>query len=193
MQAVCIVGSPRNNGSTAYVVDKVIEGMKENDIKVKRYCLGNMNINFCYGCKKCYEKDGRCVQKDDMDLIMKDIFESDIIVIASPSYWGDITGQLKVFFDRSTPYGDTNENRQVIPNGKKGISIAIRAGKTDRENIHILESIEHYFDHLSIKPIARLSIRETDTLEDLLKNHRNEINEAYEIGKNIKNLIMQTK
>lgn len=190
MQAVCIIGSPKNNGSTSYVVDKLIEGMKENNIEVKRYCLGDMNINFCCGCKKCYEKGGKCVQKDDMDLIMKDVIESDIVVIASPSYWGDITGQLKVFFDRNTPYGDTNENRRVIPSDKKGIAIAIRAGKTDRENIHILESIEHYFGHLGIIPISRLSIKETDTLEDLLRNHKKEIDEAYEIGKNIKNLIM---
>jgi multimeric flavodoxin WrbA len=187
MRAVCIIGSPRSNGSTAYVIDKIIEGMKENNIEVNRYCLGNMKINYCLGCKKCYEY-GKCIQNDDFDTIMKDLFVADIVVIGSPSYWGDITGQLKVFFDRNTLYCDTNENRVEVPKGKKGISVAIRAGKSERENIHIIESIEHYYGHLGISPIGSVSITGVDTISDLM-DKSNEINNAYEIGKNIINLL----
>lgn len=188
MKAICIIGSPRTNGSSAIIVDKVIQGMKETNIVVSRYCLGDMSINFCLGCKRCYEDGGRCVQNDDMDVIMNDLIESDIIIIASPSYWGDITGQLKVFFDRSTPYCDTNEKRRNIPKGKKGISIAIRAGQSNRENIHIIESIEHYFGHLGIKPIGSLSIKGVNTIEDLYKKE-DELNKAHELGKSILNLL----
>lgn len=188
MKAICIIGSPRSNGSSSIIVDKIIEGMREVGIEASRYCLGKVNIGFCIGCKKCYEEGGRCVQKDDMDTIMKDLFESDIVIIASPSYWGDITGQLKVFFDRNTPYSDTNENRISIPTGKKGISVAIRAGHSDRENLHIIESIEHYYGHLGIKPIGRLSIRGVDTVEDLYRK-KEEIDKAYELGKDINNLL----
>ncbi len=188
MKAICINGSPRSNGSSGRLIDKMIEGMKEVGIVSSRYCLGKVNINFCLGCKKCYEIGGRCVQKDDMDPIMKDLFEADIVVIASPSYWGDITGQLKVFFDRNTPYGDTNANRVSIPTGKKGISIAIRAGQTDRENQHIIESIEHYYNHLGIKPIGCLSITGVDTVEDLYKK-KEELDKAYELGKNILQML----
>ncbi len=189
MKAVCIIGSPRNNGSTAYLVDKVITGMRECNIDVTRFCLGDCNINYCYGCKKCYDKGGQCVQNDDISIIMKEIFEADIVLIASPSYWGDITGQLKVFFDRNTPYCDTNANRQIVPSGKKGISIAVRAGKTERENIHIMESIEHYFGHLGIEPIARLSVNQTDTISDLLTEHQDEIEQAYQLGKNVLSMV----
>ena len=65
MKAVCIIGSPRTNGSTAYLVDKVIEGMKETNIQTKRYCLGDLKINYCCGCKHCY-KMGICIQNDDV-------------------------------------------------------------------------------------------------------------------------------
>lgn len=188
MKAICIIGSPRSNGSSGIIIDKIIEGMRETGIDSCRYCLGKANINFCFGCKKCYEDGGRCVQKDDMDIIMKDLFDADVVIIASPSYWGDITGQLKVFFDRSTPYCDTNEKRISFPTGKKGISVAIRAGQSDRENLHIIESIEHYYGHLGIKPIGRLSIRGVDTVEDLYSK-KEQIDEAYELGKNIINLL----
>lgn len=188
MKAICIIGSPRSNGSTGIIIDKIIEGMKETGIVSIRYCLGNVHINFCLGCKKCYQDGGLCVQKDDMETIMKDLIEADVVIIASPSYWGDITGQLKVYFDRSTPYCDTNENRSRIPAGKKGISVAIRAGQTDRENLHIIESIEHYYGHLGIEPVGRLSIRGIDTVDDLYQR-KEEIDKAYELGKNIVHLL----
>ena len=72
MKAICIIGSPRSHGSSGIIIDKMIEGMKEVGIDSSRYCLGNMNINYCFGCKKCYQDGGLCVQKDDMDMIMKD-------------------------------------------------------------------------------------------------------------------------
>jgi hypothetical protein len=55
----------------------------------------------------------------------------------------------------------------VVPAGKAGVSVAVRAGKTERENLHILESIEHYFSHLGITPRGRLSVTGVDTVEDL--------------------------
>ena len=188
MKAICIIGSPRSNGSSGIIMDKIIEGMKDVGIESCRYCLGKMNINFCIGCKKCYEDCGMCVQKDDMNIIMKDLFEADIVIIASPSYWGDITGQLKVFIDRNTPFCDTNEKRKCLPAGKKGISVAIRAGQSDRENLHIIETIEHYYGHLGIKPIGRLSIKGIDTVEDLYRKEE-EIYKAYELGRNVIHLL----
>ena len=188
MKAVCIIGSPRNDGSTALIVDSFIKGLIENEFSVKRYCLGMCKINYCLGCKKCYI-DGKCVQKDDVEKIVRDICGADIVLIASPSYWGDITGQLKVFFDRNTPYGDTNENRITYPcKAAYGISVSLRAGRSEKENIHILESIEHYYGHLGITPVGRLEFREIDTVSDL-KNQAGSLEKAYLMGKNILNLL----
>lgn len=187
MKALCINGSPRKNGSTAYIINKISEGMRENNIEVNIYCLGDMNIKFCTGCKNCY-KTGRCVHNDDINLIIEQLITSDLVLIASPSYWGDVTGQLKVFFDRNTPFCDTNPNNNKIniPHGKKGISISIRAGQSERENTHIIETIEHYYGHLGISPFERISITGIDKIEDLM-NKQKEIEKAYELGKNIKN------
>lgn len=182
MKAVCIIGSPWEQGSTACLVDSLIRGLRENGTQVKRYCLGKCDIRYCLGCKKCYES-GICVQNDDVTGIVEDIFDADLVVIASPSYWGDITGQLKVFFDRNTPYGDTNPNRITPVKQRRGIAISVRAGSTERENTHILEAIEHYFGHLGIEPVGRLSVCNVDTLQDLLKDHADQVEAAYQMGK----------
>lgn len=71
-----------------------------------------MDIQYCRGCKKCYE-NGICIQKDGVLNLVKKMLDSDIVVIAAPSYWADVPGQLKTFFDRNTPFGDTNPNRIV--------------------------------------------------------------------------------
>ena len=94
MKAVCINGSARSNGSTECIIDKVIEGMKETGIETKKHCLGDLNINYCCGSKACYEA-GKCVKDDDVQIIINDIVESDIVVIATPDYWGDITRTVK--------------------------------------------------------------------------------------------------
>lgn len=185
MKATCLVGSAKANGSTAYLVDTVIKGMQESGIEIYKYCIGNAHINFCHGCKKCYI-DGKCVQQDDVEKIVSDILTSDYVVIAAPSYWADIPGQLKTFFDRNTPYGDTNPNRIMEPQKAiKGIAIAVRAGVRKEENELILNSIAHYYGHLGIDTIKRVSICETDSLEDLKSKHQAEIDELYLFAKSL--------
>ena len=181
MKVTCIVGSARNNGSSAYLVDKFISGLNEGTL-VKKYCIGNIHLNFCIGCKHCYI-DGNCIHNDDVKGIVTDILDSDYVVMAAPSYWAGVPGQLKTFFDRTTPYGDTNPNR-VLKASKhiKGIAIAVRAGVRESENELILNSIEHYFGHLGIETIRRISICQTDTLNELLAKHQNEIDEIKKLA-----------
>jgi len=182
MKAICIIGSPKSNGTTACVADRIIEGMKVNNIDTKRYVLGEMDIKYCKGCMKCFESK-KCIQNDDMNIIIKDLFDADIVLIASPSYWGDVTGQLKVFFDRSTPLSDTN-GETATPKGKVGISIAVRTGQRVEENMHLINAIEHYYGHLGIKPIKRYTVEGVQYREDF-QGKEDKVKEAFELGLNI--------
>jgi multimeric flavodoxin WrbA len=182
MRAICIIGSPNSNGSTAYLTDKIIEGMRVSNIDVKRYVLGELDIKYCKGCKKCYESR-KCIQNDDMNTIINDLIDADIVIIASPSYWGDVTGQLKVFFDRSTPLCDTNGGT-IIPKGKVGVSVAVRTGNRIEENMHLIQAIEHYYGHLGIKPVERFTVEGVQVKEDF-QQKGDKIKEAFELGVNI--------
>lgn len=168
MKAVLINGSARDNGSCSYLLEKVKETMGCDSNEIIKYDISKMNIGYCRGCKACYI-NGICIQNDDVEKIVKDVISADYVFIAAPSYWADVPGQLKTFFDRNTPFGDTNENRVVFAKKQiKGVGIAIRAGKTERENEVILDFIDHYFGHMGITPIKRFSITEINTLDDLL-------------------------
>ena len=181
LKATCIVGSARSNGSCGYLVDAMIKGMNESGIETKKYSIGDMNIHYCCGEKVCYA-EGKCVYNDDVKKIVEDMASSDIVVMAAPSYWAGVPGQLKVFFDRCTPYGDTDPN---IVKTKKGIAIAVRAGVRQAENDLILDSIDHYFGHMAIETVERISVCQTDSLEDLLTKHQDQIEKVYQLGKKL--------
>ncbi len=118
MKAVCIIGSPNEYGNTAFVVDQIIDGMIETDIKVERLALGKMEINYCQGCKIC-DTTRRCVQRDDMDALIKTIEDADILLVASPSYWGNVSGQLKVFSIGACRCLIPEAGRPDFPRGKR--------------------------------------------------------------------------
>ena len=174
MKVTCIVGSARNNGSTAYLINTFLSGLDEN-VQVNKYAVGDIDLRYCVGCKHCYI-DGNCIHNDDVKKIVADMLSSDYVVIAAPSYWADVPGQLKTLFDRTTPYGNTNPNRTLkAQKNIKGIAIAVRAGVRESENELILNSIEHYIGHLDIETVKRISICQTDSLSDLLEKHQTEI------------------
>ncbi|MFC2036452.1 flavodoxin family protein [Chloroflexota bacterium] len=190
MKAICIIGSPRQSGSTAFVVDRLIDGMKVAGIDVQRFSLGQLSINYCQGCREC-EVSQRCIQRDDMDRLLAGILESEIVLLASPSYWGDVTGQMKVFIDRSLPLCNAKTGETPVPKGKIGVAVAIRAGQSRAENKHIVDTFEHYFGHLGIKMVASLTVEGIDTLSDI-KNCEDEI-ESFMLGRNIVEMLQEVQ
>ncbi len=185
LKVTCIVGSSNSNGSSAYLVNTLVKGINNPAVEVKKYCVSDIKMNYCYGCKKCYD-NGECVQNDEVKKVVLDILSSDYVVIVAPSWWADVPAQLKTLFDRTTPYGDTNPKRKYKAEKPiKGIAIAVRAGVREAENELILNSIQHYFGHLGIETVERISICQTDTLNDLLEKHQKEIAKVCELGKHI--------
>ncbi len=185
LKVTCIVGSPDSKGSCAHLIDTLIGGIGNSTVDVKKYNISEIKMNYCYGCKRCYES-GECVQNDDVKSIILDILSSDYAAIAAPSWWADVPAQLKTLFDRTTPYGDTNPNRKYKAEKPiKGVAIAVRAGMREQENELILNSIQHYFGHLGIETVKRISICQTDSLSDLSAKHNTEIRQVFELGKQI--------
>ncbi|MDR0307030.1 MAG: flavodoxin family protein [Chitinispirillales bacterium] len=144
-----INASPKRNGATDKLLSLVTMNLNKETFDHKVINLSDYDINYCAGCKICY-KTSECVQKDDIHAIMRDIEASDIIVTISPSYWADITGQLKVFIDRCTPYCNTHEHHAAFSKGKEGYAIALRTGQSPCECLHIIETINHFYGHLEI-------------------------------------------
>jgi multimeric flavodoxin WrbA len=185
LRALCIVGSPRREGNTAFLVGHVAAGMADSGVHVACYVLGDLEIGYCRGCRTC-EQTGRCVQRDDVDRLTAELTAADIVLVASPSYWGDVTGQLKTFIDRCLPLCNAASGVTPVPPGKVGVAVAIRTGRSSGETQHIVETIAHYFGHLGIEPAASLTAQGIETVSDFSAD---KVREAYELGARLPHLV----
>ena len=102
LKVVGIVGSPRSNGNTEYMVKECLEHISKNDIEVELITLHDKNINFCIGCDGC-KSTNKCVIDDDMHELTDKVKEADGVIMSSPVYFGDMTGLAKTFIDRLRP------------------------------------------------------------------------------------------
>lgn len=100
MKITILNGSPRVNGNTEIMVDEFIRGAKDSGHEVDKINLAGKKIAGCLGCQYCFAHGGKCVQNDDMAVVLESLDQADLVVFASPIYWFDITGQLKCAIDR---------------------------------------------------------------------------------------------
>jgi multimeric flavodoxin WrbA len=94
-----IQGSPRKNGNTHILVDKVLEGARDAGARTEMLQLGDLTIRECDGCHLCWQGD-ECPMDDDMTDIYPKLVESDAVVFGTPLYWYGPTALMKAFLDR---------------------------------------------------------------------------------------------
>ena len=101
MNILVLNGSPRPNGNTAAMVAAFAEGAAEKGHALTVIDVCKKHIAGCLGCEYCHTKGrGVCVRKDDMQEVYAALKEVDMLVLASPIYYHNISGQLKCVIDR---------------------------------------------------------------------------------------------
>lgn len=100
---VLIVSTSIRKGSNSEALAHEVErGSLEAGNEVEFVSLAGKEIGFCRGCLAC-QKTGNCVIRDDMDDLIGKAREADAIVFATPIYYYEMSGQMKVFLDRCNP------------------------------------------------------------------------------------------
>lgn len=98
---VILNGSPRKKGNTSALVKAFTQGAESAGHTVTEFFLDSMNIHSCKGCFGGHSgRDCPCVQRDDMDKIYPAVREGDVIVLASPLYYWNMSGQIRTAVDR---------------------------------------------------------------------------------------------
>ena len=104
MDILVLNGSPRANGSTSAMVEAFAEGAREKGHTVHIVPVCQKRIADCQACEYCHQKgsghERQCVQRDDMQEVYPLLDEAEMLVLASPIYYHNFTGQLQCAIDR---------------------------------------------------------------------------------------------
>lgn len=104
MKVIAINGSPRKKGNTAELLKRALEGAEEKGAKTKLYHLYDLTFTGCVSCFACKKKGndckGLCVIKDDLKDVLEEILKCDALIIGSPIYFSDVTGEVRSFLER---------------------------------------------------------------------------------------------
>ncbi|MGD9950665.1 MAG: flavodoxin family protein [Desulfobulbus sp.] len=141
MKVVAFNGSARKNGNTAMMINYMFEELTKEGIETEMVQLSGEHPHGCIACYQCFKKkDGRCIV--DLDCInncVAKMVEADGIVLASPTYFADISTEMKALIDRCGMVSRANGD---LYKRKVGAAIV-----TQRRGggIHAFDTMNHFF------------------------------------------------
>lgn len=149
MKIACILGSPRRNGNSATIARHLVEAAEKRGAASRSFFLNGLHYSGCQACYSCKKKNDRCVVKDDLAEVLDAVREADVLVLASGTYFGEITGQLKCFVDRTFSFlkPDFLENPRPsrLAPGKKLVFIITQAQANEELFADIYPRYEWFF------------------------------------------------
>lgn len=102
MKIVAFNGSPRKGGNTEQLIEEVFKPIREAGIETELVQLGGKLLRGCMSCYACFKtKDGQCaIRTDNMNEYIRKAQQADGIILASPTYYGSVSAEMKAFMDR---------------------------------------------------------------------------------------------
>jgi len=105
MNILAICGAANKDRNTATMLKNAFDGaMSVNDASGEFVYLYDLNFKGCYGCHSCKlldkDKFARCAIHDDLSPVLKKAIDADVLLIGSPIYFSDITGETRSFLER---------------------------------------------------------------------------------------------
>jgi multimeric flavodoxin WrbA len=141
MKVVAFSGSARKNGNTAILVNHVFRELEKEGIRTELFQLAGKKIRGCIACYKCMDnKDHRCsVKSDVVNDCIAEMLQADGVILASPTYFSDVSSELKALIDRAGMVSRANDD---MLRRKVGAAVVVhRRGGA----IHSFDTINHFF------------------------------------------------
>lgn len=141
MKVVAVNGSPKVKGNTHLLLKTVLEPLAAAGWDTELIQLGGRNLHGCRACNKCWKaRDMRCAsERDDFNPIVEKMFAADAIVLGSPTYFTDVSAEMKALIDRAGFVAMANGCALA---GKIGAAVvAVRRGGAT----HVFDTMNHLF------------------------------------------------
>ncbi|MBQ3513988.1 MAG: flavodoxin family protein [Lachnospiraceae bacterium] len=161
MKIVIVNGSYRKHGATAQILNEMYGQLKKYDnVDVEMIHVADLELKYCVGCGNCY-KTGECIFKDDIEELSMKIGEADGIILGSPTYASNVSGQMKVIIDRG------HFVMEQLLYGKYAIGVTTYENYGGRDSAKVLKRLLSYSGAKISSMIVTKSKFNSNPLEDI--------------------------
>jgi len=180
-----INGSPRAGGNTDILLDKVLEGAKAKGAKTEKVTLAALKFSPCQECGNVSD-DGSCIIEDDMQPLYEKIKDADVLILASPIFFGSLTAQTKMMVDRFQCLWRAKYilKKDIFNKKKTGCFVSVEAS-TRKDFFNNAKSIvKNFFVIISTDYKEELFCSGVEEKGSILK-HPDILKEAFELGRRV--------
>ncbi|NLZ28175.1 MAG: flavodoxin family protein [Firmicutes bacterium] len=182
---LAISSSPRRKGNSEVLLQSFLHGAEEAGWNIDHVRINNLKINFCQACDWC-ANSGECIQKDDMQAIYPKVVAARAMVLATPVYFGTMSGQAKVFVDRFQCWWQAKYNikKPLVDPGEKrpGYFICVSALKGKNYCENALAAVKVFYHNINYHYTDSIFFEGADE-KGAIKQYPRIIEEAYEKGR----------
>lgn len=140
MNVVAINGSPRPQGNTRRLLDRVCAVLEREGIRTEVIQLGGNLVHGCHACYQCFEKKNRqCVIQDKVSECIEKMAAADGILLGSPTYVANVSTEMKALIDRAALVASANPGLFRRKAGAAVVAVR-RAGA-----VQVFNSINQFF------------------------------------------------
>jgi len=136
MRITCVLGSPRPKGNSTVLAGGFCGEATRLGAVVERFTLNTLRFRGCQGCESCKTRLDRCALDDGLTPALESVRGADLVVLASPIYYGDVSSQLKAFIDRTysfvVPDYRTNPKPHRFATSKELVFILTQSNPDER-------------------------------------------------------------
>jgi multimeric flavodoxin WrbA len=186
MKILGIMGSPRRQSNTEILLDKVLEGAKQEGAEVEKVVVSELKVSPCQEIYACL-KDGNCPIEDDMQWLYDKLLEADHIAFASPIFFYGLTSQAKAIVDRCQALwarkhvlGMGKENNRI----RRGVFISVGATRGERLFDGAVLTVKYFFDAIGVKYAGDLLTRGIEDKAQI-KEHPGTLQDAFHLGQQL--------
>lgn len=179
MKTVALHGSPRRNGNSDTLVKNFIKGLRASgNSEIQEFYANELNIKPCQGCLTCNKPPYECAIEDDMQEIYSAFIDADVVVFATPMYWGYMTAQLKTVLDRMEAVANQKHFRD------KTFVTILTYHHHYESVVAFFKRIMEYF-RFKLYTITYCSLGKDGQKDIHVSNCEQKLEEAYRLGKSL--------
>jgi len=159
-----IAGSPRKGGNSDLLLAAILEGALEEGVHGEALHLRDYHVQPCIACERCRKAKACTGVLDGMQLIYPRIEAAKGLVLVSPTYHYNVSGQMKVFIDRLYQYYDfTNDlprkyTSRIGGQGRKAVVATVCEQKEVSEMGRTLEMLRRPIEPLGYEVLGELPV-----------------------------------